>query len=41
MHIDGFDDVHSGYVVDHRNLVGRTLLDFCLVKTIMCVKYMA
>ena len=28
-HIDGFDRVHGGYGVGHRNLKGRMLLEFC------------
>ena len=31
-HIDGFDGVHGGYGVGHRNLEGRMLLEFCLEK---------
>ena len=29
-HINGFDGLHRGYCVGHRNLEGRMLLEFCL-----------
>ena len=35
-HIDGFDGVHGGYGFGQRNLQGRILLEFCLVKE-LCV----
>ena len=38
-HIDGFDGLHRGYGVGHRNLEGRILLLVCLEKE-LCVKYM-
>ena len=31
-HIDGFDEVHRGYDIGQRNLVGRMLLEFYLEK---------
>ena len=40
-HIDGFDGLHGGYGVGQRNLEGRMLLEFCLVRELcLCVKYM-
>ena len=35
-HIDGFDGMHVGEGVGHRNLEGGILLEFCLEKS-LCV----
>ena len=35
-HIDGFNEVHRGYGIFQRNLDGRMLLEFCLMKE-LCV----
>ena len=40
-HTDGYDGVHGRYRIGQRNLEGRMLLEFCLEKEIMVIKYMA
>ena len=35
-HIYAFDRLHGGYGVGQRNLVGRTIFEFCLEKE-LCV----
>ena len=37
---DGLDGMHGGYGVGQRNLEGRMLLVFCLVKE-LCIEYLA